>query len=662
MKRYAELGLGLFAGLIVAWMAWAGLFSGPEKFFEDILFSDRQASPDVVIVAIDNKSISAIGQWPWKREVFADLLIALSKQKPAAVGIDVVFSEPSRHGEADDAALSRVLGSLAYPVVMPIEADPLSFGSTGKAQAEAVILPLAQFAGPAVSLAHVNLIIDPDGVVRTVPFSVLNTQSGIIMPAFAVSSAQKSGFARTLGNADTDGIERIAFAGRPGTVKHVSFIDALSSSTAQALFAGKLIFVGATASDLHDEQLTPVSRGVPMSGVEIQAQIANMVIQGTRLASVSTTMLFLWIIIAALIPAIFFTFAKSTRLAIILSVCVSLLHIVLVVVLFGYGYVGNILHVNLAWMLGILFAFLFRHFVLEREKRDMRNVFSKYVSKDVLEDILRDTSKVKLGGEEREATVFFSDVRGFTTLSESLTPIQLTQFLNRYLTLMTDIALSHRGVVDKYIGDAIMVFWGAPLSNPNHVLDTMRASLAMIDALHAFNKDSAGRKDPPIDIGIGFNSGKVIAGNMGSEQRFDYTVMGDTVNLASRLEGQTKTYGIHIIASEYTMAMISKEELDHHGIYAREIDRIRVKGKKLPVTIYEVVENAKIEFVKGIREQFDALRIAYYAGDWSTVVDLAVAIRAQGNDGPTNVLAERAEHFMHNAPDHWDGVYDMKTK
>ncbi|MEK7110302.1 MAG: adenylate/guanylate cyclase domain-containing protein, partial [Patescibacteria group bacterium] len=307
-------------------------------------------------------------------------------------------------------------------------------------------------------------------------------------------------------------------------------------------------------------------------------------------------------------------------------------------------------------------ALALRHFVTEREKRELRHVFSKYVSRDVMNEILRDATKVRLGGEEAEATVFFSDVRDFTTLSERLTPTELTHFLNRYFTVMTNITLDRRGVVDKYIGDALMAFWGAPLKNPGHATDAVLAALDMIDALAKFNAENAASGGLAIDIGIGLSSGSVVAGNMGSDQRLDYTVMGDTVNLASRLEGQTKTYGVHIVTSEFTVAKLPEEFLRANNIVVREIDRVRVKGKNLPVTIFEVVERSRQAAVREIAADFDRLRIEYYAGRWAECLTIGRMILARGDDGPTRVLVERAKYFLTDPPANWKGVYDFKTK
>lgn len=292
----------------------------------------------------------------------------------------------------------------------------------------------------------------------------------------------------------------------------------------------------------------------------------------------------------------------------------------------------------------------------------MKNAFSKYVSKDVLEEILNDPSKVKLGGEEREVTVFFSDVRGFTTLSEGMTPSQLTNFLNRYLSRMTDIILEKRGVVDKYIGDAIMAFWGAPVDNKRHAFCAITSSLLMIDALEDFNNENTTRGDPKIDIGIGLNTGKVTVGNMGSGARFDYTVMGDTVNLASRLEGQTKNYGVKIIISETVKKELSSEDIKQGGIFLREIDKIKVKGKNEPVVIFEVVPRNKIGFVNSIIEDFDSLREEYYRGEWTKGLYLADSILKKEFDGPTSVLRERCLQFIKEPPKDWKGIFEMKSK
>lgn len=653
MKSAKSIIPGVIIGLAVAAMFATGLFGGQERFLEDILYSEKPVRGDVVLVAIDNKSLSVLGQWPWRRAYFGELIEKLGETPPKSLGMDVIFAETSRYGGEDDAVLSEAMKRAKFPIVVPIEADPLEL-KNGVPQTISFLETRKEFDGPYVVRGAVNLIVDPDGVVRRVPSGVQSSLSGEYYKSFALNVA---------GDKDKSlEIKRIPYSGPPGTVRSISFVDALQNSEARASLKGAYVIVGSTATDLHDEQLTPFSRGTPMSGAEIQAQIALSALSGDKLGAISKAYAIIWILVSAIIPSVIFMMVKKTRNALIASVVSGLVHLPATIILFDNGIVGNLVHVNMAWFFSIGAAFAFRHYVMEKEKREMRGVFAKYVSRDVLEEILKDVSKVKLGGEEKEATVFFSDVRGFTTLSEKLTPMQLTSFLNRYLTRMTDIALEHGGVVDKYIGDAIMVFWGAPLTNKRHVLDAIETSEIMIDELAKFNEESVKRGDLVIDIGIGLNSGKVVAGNMGSDQRFDYTVMGDTVNLASRLEGQTKTYGAHIIISEFTLAGADKSELDKRNVLTRELDRIRVKGKLQPVTIYEVVENSRKDFVKSIFEEFNAEREAYYAGDWKRCVEHAAKILKKGKDGPTETLLKRAEEFIKNPPSEWLGVYDMKSK
>lgn len=653
--KFARLcAVGCLVAVFAAAIFWFGLFRDPENFFQDLLFSERPVRSDVVVVAIDEKSLKIFGQWPWPRAVYARLIARLGKYPPAALGLDVNFPEVSRLGATDDAALAQALRGALFPVVLPLEATPLVLPwSGGPPQAPQVTAPIEAFrGGERVQAGFVNLITDRDGVVRRMPLLVRG-ETETITPAFAALVA---------GVAPQEPIRRIVFTGPPGTIPRVSFADVMNDDALAASLRGKRVFVGVTIADLHDEQLTPFSQGLPMSGVEIQAQAAAMLLQNWRLDALPRGVIAFWVFAAALLAFALVSFVPGSRLGLAFASASGIVHLPAAVLLFENGLVGNILHVNFAWTFGAAVALALRHFVTEREKRELRHVFSKYVSRDVMNEILRDATKVRLGGEEAEATVFFSDVRDFTTLSERLTPTELTHFLNRYFTVMTNITLDRRGVVDKYIGDALMAFWGAPLKNPGHATDAVLAALDMIDALAKFNAENAASGGLAIDIGIGLSSGSVVAGNMGSDQRLDYTVMGDTVNLASRLEGQTKTYGVHIVTSEFTVAKLPEEFLRANNIVVREIDRARVKGKNLPVTIFEVVERSRQAAVREIAADFDRLRIEYYAGRWAECLTIGRMILARGDDGPTRVLVERVKYFLTDPPANWKGVYDFKTK
>jgi len=236
--------------------------------------------------------------------------------------------------------------------------------------------------------------------------------------------------------------------------------------------------------------------------------------------------------------------------------------------------------------IGATFTFItvFRVFTEQREKRFIRQTFSKFVSKEVVDVLLQNPEGIKLGGDKMILTVLFSDIRGFTTISEALTPEALVDHLNEYLQAMTDIVFKYNGTLDKYVGDEIMAFWGAPIPQEDHALLACKASVEMMEVLGQLNEKWVSQGKPRLDIGIGLNSGEMVVGNMGSHSRMDYTLMGDNVNLGARLEGTNKVYSTHIIISEFTYEHVKDR------IVARELDLIRVKGKELPVKIYELIE------------------------------------------------------------------------
>jgi len=227
---------------------------------------------------------------------------------------------------------------------------------------------------------------------------------------------------------------------------------------------------------------------------------------------------------------------------------------------------------------------VYRVLTEQREKKYIRQTFSKFVSKSVVDELLKDPDKLKLGGEKKILTVLFSDIRGFTTISERLTPEALVEHLNEYLQAMTDIVFKYLGTLDKYVGDEIMAFWGAPIPQEDHAVLAARASVEMMRVLGELNRKWVAEGKPELHIGIGLNTGDMVVGNMGSSSRMDYTLMGDNVNLGARLEGTNKVYGTNIIISEATYEYVK----DH--IVARELDLIRVKGKELPVKIYELID------------------------------------------------------------------------
>ncbi|MDO8430079.1 MAG: adenylate/guanylate cyclase domain-containing protein, partial [bacterium] len=466
----------LLVGLLVSLSFYAGLFSGLENFFEDLFFSSKPVHPDIVIIAIDSESINKIGQWPWPRAVFGKALLEIEKATPKSVGIDVIFAEPSRFGQADDSALARALSQLSFLVAMPVEAEPLILSKNNPPRAGNFLKTLPILANAKnVILSHVNLILDDDGVARRLPLKVGEFN------AMSYETAKQSGL-KIPNEEKLDLISRIVFSGPTGSIRKIPFWRVLEGETKE-LLKDKVILIGATSPDLHDEKPTPFSKGTQMPGVEIQANIMNMLLSGYRLAPLSAPLTMAWIFAAALIAELIFLFFRGAFLPLAVNLVVGLAYLITIFILFDFGIAVNFVHINFAWFGATAGLLAFRYFTSEKGRKEIQQIFSKYVSKEVLEDILKNPDKVKLGGEVREVTVFFSDIKGFTTLSEKMSPQELVGVLNEYFTLMTGEVLKYGGVLDKYIGDAIMAFWGAPIDDENQADNALKAGLGMIKKL-----------------------------------------------------------------------------------------------------------------------------------------------------------------------------------
>jgi adenylate cyclase len=319
----------------------------------------------------------------------------------------------------------------------------------------------------------------------------------------------------------------------------------------------------------------------------------------------------------------------------------------------------NIVYPVLTMIVIYLGITIYRYIKEEREKKKIRGAFQYYLTASVINEMLKDPTKLKLGGDKKDLTVLFSDIRGFTSISEKLTPEELVRLLNEYLTAMTNVVFKYEGLLDKYMGDAIMAVFGAPLDQPDHPQRACWTALNMMSELHRLQKKWQEEGRPALNIGIGINTGDMVVGNMGSEMRFDYTVMGDMVNLGSRLEGINKEYGSNIIISEFTYKAVKE------AMCCRELDWVRVKGKKLPVKIYELLGEKKDEskwkdFIAGFEEGL----ALYRAAKWDEAIasfQKVLGIRAE--DEASRIYIERCKNLKEQPPAQpWDGVFIMKTK
>jgi adenylate cyclase len=654
--------LSLATGLAVAGLASIGMLAGVFETWSqsasDRFFLPRETDTDIVIVAIDDASLGSIGRWPWDRTVHADLIDTLSAAGAKTIALDVNFPEPS--DERNDEALADALAR-ARNVVLPIELAFQRIDGELAYDASRVVEPIATIKAGAEGTGFSNTPLDGDGLVRRVPLSAVSSE-GEAVYAFAYETAKLASAAPPLSEIPLDGSGRliIHFADRPGEAFPViPAADILAKNFDPQSVNNKIVFIGATARDLHDEQSVPTSNGNPMSGVEIHASIYNTLSQRDFLQEVPVwvyVMLFalIGLVLGFLVPRV------RARTSFFITVAIYIAWLLAAFALFDRGWILDIVWIGLLLIFGYAGLLLERWVTTESERRKTRDAFSRYVSASVVESIMMDVDKLKLGGQRRTMSVLFSDLRGFTTLSEGMQPEQLVEVLNTYLDEMTDIVFDEVGVLDKYIGDAVMAFWNAPFDQTDHAERAVRTAVKMKERLAEMNKDGSFPKGIELRVGVGVNTGDMVVGNIGGERRYDYTVIGDSVNLASRTESLCKEYGVQIIITENTRQALSEEFL------MRPIDKVAVKGKKEPIMIYEVMGFASEESDARhkLAAQFREALNAYFARDFKKAKKLCEQILSDWpEDGPSKSLIARSETYLACPPlMDWDGAWVMTKK
>jgi len=639
-KRYKAIAvLSLFAALVAGACYYFGFLTSWQERVFDRFFTTHSASPDIVIIGVDDQSISALGGWPLARESFATMLANLGK--PRIVGIDVAFADPSARGGADDALLTSALVKSFVPVVLATQYDDRG----GK-----LLRPLPSFASHARE-GYTNMLVDADGIVRT--FEPVRADT-VSFSAALTADTRKTAPPRVV---------RIDWQGPAGTFLTIPFIDVYRDAVPVSAFTGKTVLIGATAKDLHDILATPMGS---MAGVEVHAN-ALATFESDRFFSDVPMLFMLALILFAAYLAAGTILAVPPLVPLILLLATELVAVNLAsIALFSAHMRLPTFSLSLAFLLSMGLTFIYQYVSESREKRQVRKMFQYYLMPEVIEELANHPERLSLGGQEKTLTMLFCDIRGFTTLSEGLSPTELTALINEYLTEMTDAIMGAGGLVDKYIGDAVMAFWGAPLPNPSQESAACRGALAMLRALNRLNADLERRDSKPIRIGIGISTGEVVVGNMGSSKRFNYTVMGDEVNFASRLEGLTKAYGISCIIGERTALAVAGDPT----FTVRELDLVMVKGKKEPRAIYELVTEPSTSTGSGQasavqKEQcahFANGRAAYVKGNWKKAIAHFKAALSLGEDYPSKIFLERALHLSIKTPKDWQGIWEFTTK
>jgi len=453
----------------------------------------------------------------------------------------------------------------------------------------------------------------------------------------------------------------VNFHGPARTYRYVSFADVVEKKFASGTFKDKIVLIGASATGIGDLRVTPFG-SLDFPGVEIHANlIDNMLNRGFLKRGVKQALTDLgWIFVFGIPLGMWLAVVQPRWLGLGFLLVAPFAGVIYWAFLDGW-WLNVTVPALFTLVPNVSLVGLYRVLIEEQEKRKVRGAFQQYVSPEVIRRLLSDPERVK--PRKTDITVLFSDIRGFTSISESLDAQELAELLNGYLTQMTRIIFRHQGTLDKYIGDAVMAIWGAPFDEPGHATRCCEAAIDMLARLAEMQQEWRTRGKPVLDIGIGINTGIASVGNMGSSLRYGYTAMGDSVNLASRLEGLNKEYGTRIIISESTRAA-----LENDRILLRELDLIQVKGKQLPVTIYEVLTadiatEAGKEYVELI-ELFGRGREAYKQRHWSIAKRIFDdLLRRWPNDGPSRVFLARSEEYLAQEPAaDWDGVYVMKHK
>lgn len=687
---------------------------------------DKKGVRPVTIVDIDDRSLAKFGQWPWSRTRIADMIINLTNNGAVAIGFDVVFSEADRLNPdlvanqmrylddatrmklrelpSNDQILSEaikhsrvVLGETGQPVVGAELDKTLPFTGVATVGEENAEKFLFEFPGllrnvpviekVAAGRGLFSIRTERDGLIRRVPM-IMRAQ-GNIMPSLSLEILRVvTGTPTLLVRTDKTGIRAIRLKGveiptdkngqlwvhyaRRDPSIYVSAADVLDNTVPPGRLTGKLVLIGTSAAGLYDLKTTPVSSTMP--GVEIHAQVIESVLSG---AVISQPAYALGVeLLAALIIGILVIIFTPNLGPVRLVLAGATFAAILIGTSWFFYWKSRYL-IDFTYPLlsttAIYLTFIFASFVREqRQRKEIRGIFAQYMSPVLVEQMAQSPEKVVLGGEEREMTIMFSDVRGFTTISESYKhdPQGLIVLMNRFLTPLTDVIIEEKGYVDKYMGDAIMAFWNAPLDDAEHQVNACEAAIQMLEKIDVVNKEreqeaaDGGHVYIPLNVGIGLNTGIGVVGNMGSDLKKNYSVLGDSVNLASRLEGQTKEYGFPIIVGSRT-ALAAKDKFA-----ILELDFIMVKGKSEPEVIYaiagreDVMQSGAFQRLRNITIEMLG---CYRNRNWQGALD-AIERGRRSEDADTleklfKLYEARIKEFRANPPaEGWTGAYALLTK
>jgi adenylate cyclase len=622
----------------------------------DLLYTWRAPQPapsQLLVVGIDEPSFQELGQaWPWPRRLHAALVRRLQEAGARLIVFDVVFADPTTSD--DDASLSQALRQTGNVIL----AEDLDIVKDPHFSRQILVQPYKPLRQAALALGLAGVQPDPDGVVRHFHLKIRDRDT--------LAAAAVRAFEPGL-NLPEQVHGLINYAGPSRSLDTVSYYQVLDPDRPlpAARIRGRLVLIGRilgaspSPQARSDTFYTPYYfwNGQVSSGVEIHGQIIHTLLSGRWGREIPEGGRLGLFLAATLLGAYGLArFSPLPGLGVLLGVVLAILGISACLFIYWNFWAPPVL---LVAGLGIIYAgmVLDNYLVEAREKRWLRQAFSRYLSPAVIEIITANPEQLRLGGEEVEGTVLFADLAGFTSLSENIPPGDLIRVLNEYFSPLTRIILAHRGTLDKYIGDAIMAFWGAPIAMPDHARQACQAALAMGKVMPGLQNGWRNLGFPPLKTRMGLHSGSLIAGNVGSLERFDYTVLGDTVNLASRLEGVNKLYGTTTLLSEACYRLVAEQFL------VRELDVIQVQGRVQPVTIYELLGEAS-QSIPGWLEIFVEGREWYKKQDWARAENcFQEVLHLKPGDPPAQLYFSRVRHYQnYPPPPNWQGVFKLDGK
>lgn len=644
-KKKTTIAVCLLVPFIVSLLLFSGFMNTWEAKISDAFYTTDSPLDEIVIIAIDDASLQKLGRWPWPRKYISQVIEQVNQS--AVIGIDISFFESS----ADDEVLAQSIKKNDCVLAMEytnfsVENNHVVGGSFLQPSSTLGLTDVDYCMG------YVNLFTDSDGVTRSFAPSIQGIENHVHFSMMV--SEQYTGIAPQIDHSKM----LINFFSKPGGYTTIPFSDVYDNKINPSFFQNKIVLIGATASDLHDDAIVPISNQA-MSGVEINANIVqSIILQDFIFYQDAASTIFLIFLFAIIVGVLLLRF--RIHIAIVLIALVAFGYLILSIRIFDMGIIMNIIF-PLFSMTSVSFILLSNFYINEeRNRKWITSVFGKYVSPMVIDTLIKNPQLINLGGEKRKITIFFSDIREFTSISEKIRPEELVNLLNEYLTEMSAIIIKNQGLVDKYMGDAIMAFWNAPVNQRDHAEIACMSSLEMIDKLAQLQQKWHTRGIPSFSIGIGINSGEAIVGNMGSEKRFDYTAMGDSVNLASRLEGLNKIYGTQIIISQMTFMAVKDMFL------CRKLDAVKVKGREESIFIYELCSKVSeaTEKEKEFISIFETGLNHYFEKQWEkAVMCFQRAAEINKDDKATQLFILRCETFRHEPPPYgWNGVWEMKTK